>query len=180
MHGVGRFLAANGGSLSQAGDKARLSWRSLYGAEMRAAVVRSFAARATSCCARGHALAYVCDLSLNGHLIRRSSRYSLDARRGRDAERVMNYLHARVFDAEEGAQSSRSPIAHGLADVLWRSLSPTQLCLGLADTARRTGVIAPTKIHAAFDRHEQRRSVPHGVPVAVRVRSCLRDAPVRH
>lgn len=129
----------NGGQLIPGWRKGATDLVKLYGAE-RARLVFDLSLRA-----RDIVLAHAqlhdirCDLAMNGHLLVAAKPGDVAWMRDEveTLERVMQYPHARLLDAEETRAKLNSPLFHGaLLDAYGGHFHPLNYTLGLADAAR--------------------------------------------
>lgn len=135
----------NGGQMIPGWRKGAADLVKLYGAA-RARLVFDLSLRA-----RDMVLAHAqqhdirCDLVTNGHLLAAAKPGELaDMREEVETlERVMDYPHARVIDADETRSKLKSPLYHGaLLDELGGHFHPLNYALGLAEAARRKSGVA--------------------------------------
>ena len=133
----------NGGQLIPGWRKGAAELVRFYGAQ-RARLLFDLALRARDIVlARAATHDIGCDLTLNGHLSAAAKPGDLAWMREEveTLERVMNYPHARVLDADEARSKLASPIVHGaLLDSYGGHFHPLNYALGLAEGARRGGV----------------------------------------
>ena len=154
----------NGGQLIPGWRKGAADLVKLYGAE-QARLIFDLSLRA-----REMVLAHAqlhdirCDLTLRGHLLAAAKPDDLSALREEveTLERVMNYPHARVLDADETRAKLNSPLFHGaLLDGFGGHFHPLNYALGLAEAARG-------KYRVEIFEHSRALSIDTSSGVAVR------------